>query len=88
MTLENIYGGDIDNISVCIARINLALKFRAPRRELLYGHICVNDYLSVEMAVHFDYIIGNPPWVTNSTLSLLESKNTPKKKNLKRLFLN
>lgn len=30
-------------------------------------------------------VIGNPPWVTNSTLSLLESKNTPKKKNLKRL---
>lgn len=62
VTLENIYGGDIDHISVCIARINLALKFRSPRRELLYGHICVNDYLSVEMAVHFDYIIGNPPW--------------------------
>lgn len=30
-------------------------------------------------------IIGNPPWVTNSTLSLLKSKNVPKKKNLKRL---
>ncbi len=61
-TLDNIYGGDIDCISVCIARINLALKFRAPRRELLYGHICVKDYLSMETAARFDYIIGNPPW--------------------------
>lgn len=60
--LENIYGGDIDCISVCIARINLALKFHAPRRELLYGHICIKDYLSMEMAVRFDFIIGNPPW--------------------------
>lgn len=28
-------------------------------------------------------IIGNPPWVNNSTLSLLDSNNLPKKKNFK-----
>jgi len=28
-------------------------------------------------------VIGNPPWVTNSTLSMLNSKNLPKKSNFK-----
>ena len=28
-------------------------------------------------------VIGNPPWVTNSTLSILNSKNLPKKSNFK-----
>jgi len=28
-------------------------------------------------------VIGNPPWVTNSTLSTLDSKNLPKKSNFK-----
>ena len=30
-------------------------------------------------------VIGNPPWVTNSTLSTLSSNNLPKKKNFKKL---
>jgi len=45
---------------------------------------------------HFDFtplrqtdtdilIIGNPPWVTNSTLSLLESNNLPEKSNFKNI---
>ncbi|NHI94144.1 MAG: hypothetical protein EAX96_16760 [Candidatus Lokiarchaeota archaeon] len=28
-------------------------------------------------------ILGNPPWITNSELSILNSKNLPKKKNIK-----
>lgn len=60
--VENIYGCDIDDISVCIARINLALKFRLPSRHVLYEHIKARDYLLFGMEESFDYIIGNPPW--------------------------
>lgn len=60
--LENIYGNDMDEVSVCIARINLALKFGTPSKEMLYAHIRVKDYLSFGTEESFDYIIGNPPW--------------------------
>lgn len=62
ISMENIYGNDIDTIAVCIARINLALKYRTTDRELLYSHISQKDYLTFEKKEYFDYIIGNPPW--------------------------
>jgi 16S rRNA A1518/A1519 N6-dimethyltransferase RsmA/KsgA/DIM1 with predicted DNA glycosylase/AP lyase activity len=43
---------------------------------------------SIEKSIKDDDIclfIGNPPWVTNSELSSIESKNIPKKENLKKL---
>lgn len=62
ISLENIYGNDMDELSVCLARINLALKFGLPSKEILYGHISSQDYLSFAMEESFDYIVGNPPW--------------------------
>lgn len=62
ITMEHIYGNDIDPIGVCITRINLALKFRITDRDILYGHITQKDYLTFDTKEYFDYIIGNPPW--------------------------
>ncbi len=62
ISIENIYGNDIDAIAVYIARINLALKYRTTDRELLCSHISCKDYLSFEKKEYYDFIIGNPPW--------------------------
>ncbi len=60
--MEYLYGNDIDQISVLLTRINLALKYHMKDRNILYQHITVNDYLTFEKKEYFDYIIGNPPW--------------------------
>ncbi len=62
ISLEHIYGSDIDEVGVCITRINLALKFGMPSKEILYEHIRERDYLLFGTEESFDYIIGNPPW--------------------------
>lgn len=62
ISLENLYGNDIDVIAVYIARINLALKYRTTDRELLCSHISCKNYLLFEKTEYFDFIIGNPPW--------------------------
>lgn len=60
--IENIYGNDIDAISIAITRINMALKYQITDRELLYSHFTVSDYFSWQSDVTFDCILGNPPW--------------------------
>lgn len=60
--IENIFGNDIDEISVQITRINLALKYRPDDIGILYKNVTCLDYLSEYEAGEFDYIIGNPPW--------------------------
>ena len=62
VAVENLYGNDIDEIAVSIARINLALKYRTKDQELLYSHIFCKNYLLFEKEEYFDFIIGNPPW--------------------------
>ena len=59
---DNIYGNDTDELSVKIARINLAVKFKIKSRKKLYAHITDEDYLDHSFTQKFDYIIGNPPW--------------------------
>lgn len=70
--ISQIYGNDIDETSVAITRLNLALKFRLPDITLLYQHITVSDFLTEDFppatppsergAFFYDFIIGNPPW--------------------------
>ena len=48
------------------------------------------DFFSLDLATVIGnksnvLVIGNPPWVTNSTLSALNSDNLPRKANFKRL---
>ncbi|MDE7209912.1 MAG: N-6 DNA methylase [Lachnospiraceae bacterium] len=59
---ENIYGNDIDIISVKIARINISLKYNIKEKKKLYEHVMAEDYLNHSFSEKFDYIIGNPPW--------------------------
>lgn len=57
-----VYGNDIDPVSVKIARINFALKYGICDAAVIDSHITEEDYLSAENQKHFDFIIGNPPW--------------------------
>ena len=59
---QNIFGNDIDPISVRISRINFALKYQVSDVETLEKHITEMDYLSFPSESRYDYIIGNPPW--------------------------
>ena len=59
---ENIYGNDIDSLSIKIARINLSVKYNIKDKEILYKHIRSEDYFHHSFSEKFDYIIGNPPW--------------------------
>lgn len=59
---EDIYAGDTDPISVKIARINFAIKYKIHDKEFLYNHIKISDFLKEPQNIKYDYIIGNPPW--------------------------
>lgn len=59
---KNIYGQDIDVISVKIARLNLALRYDITDLDFLYEHITENNYLMETNTKKYSFIIGNPPW--------------------------
>lgn len=59
---HNIYGNDLDTVSVKIARLNMALKYPDESMEDICLHITESDYLTEYAITGFDYIIGNPPW--------------------------
>ena len=60
-SVDNIYGTDIDDTSVMLTRLNMALKYPACEMDVLYNNFIVSDYFYYQR-VGFDYIIGNPPW--------------------------
>lgn len=59
---DNVFGNDIDGVSVGITRINMALKYPQASLEKIYHHITELNYLTDYTEEGFDYIIGNPPW--------------------------
>ena len=59
---KNVYANDIDILSVKLARINYALRYRLGDKKLIYSHITELDYLYFPKNKKFDYILGNPPW--------------------------
>lgn len=61
ISFNNIYGIDIDDICVSIARINMFLNNTSLTIEQLYSHLICNDALTNQNN-KFDIIIGNPPW--------------------------
>jgi len=64
LPLQNIYGNDINPVSVALARINLALKYHitTPEEvEILQNNISVSDFLTDHLG-SYDFILGNPPW--------------------------
>lgn len=62
VTVDGVYGNDIDEFSVRIARINIALKFKLMNVNIVINNITHADYLMDYSQSGFDYVIGNPPW--------------------------
>lgn len=62
---NNIYGNDIDPVSVKITRLNMALKYSDASIETICQHITKSNYLTEYNKSGFNYIIGNPPWGYN-----------------------
>nr|WP_294494150.1 N-6 DNA methylase [uncultured Mediterraneibacter sp.] len=54
-----------------------------PRVHILNSDIFTIDFKSLTRGKDQVLIVGNPPWVNNSTLSVLGSDNVPTKKNFK-----
>lgn len=59
---ECVFGADLDEMSVKLARINMALRYEGADAGLIKQHIVCRDYLVGGAAAGYDYIIGNPPW--------------------------
>lgn len=60
--IHDIFGADIDELSVKIARINFALKYKIYDKNFIYEHIKIQNFLTSPNKQKFNYIIGNPPW--------------------------
>ncbi len=69
-----VYGNDIDEISVRIARLNYALKYNVYDRDTIYDHITQADFLTDGREKKYDYIIGNPPWGSKSPFDCFVEK--------------
>ena len=73
--IHNLYGFDIDEIAVLLAKINIYIL----DKNINFGkiNIYVKDFLMDETDASFDIIIGNPPWgkkYTNNEKKQLCSK--------------
>lgn len=60
--IENLYGQDIDEISILITRINMFLLDNTLTKEKLYSQFVCGDTLSNTFARKFSIVLGNPPW--------------------------
>lgn len=60
--IDNIFGNDIDNLSIKITRLNMALKYKIKDTQILYSNFTQSNYLKWNNAKKFDFVIGNPPW--------------------------
>ncbi len=59
---ENIYGQDIDEVSILITRINIFLLDNNITAEQLHSQFVCNNTLSNTFSQKFSVVIGNPPW--------------------------
>ncbi len=62
MKIENLYGQDIDEISILITRINMFLLDNTLTKEQLYSQFVCGDTLFNTFARKFSVVLGNPPW--------------------------
>lgn len=59
---NNLYGQDIDEISIQIARINMFLLDNSITKEQLYSQFVCDNTLSNTFSQKFSVVLGNPPW--------------------------
>jgi hypothetical protein len=91
-TIENVLGVEIYKPYVWETKFNILQFFinnpKAKRPEIIILHYNVFDFDFSQIAQQHladeILIIGNPPWVTNSKLGILESSNLPAKSNFKK----
>ncbi|MCH5321323.1 MAG: N-6 DNA methylase [Eubacterium sp.] len=62
---NNLYGQDIDEISIQIARINMFLLDNSITKEQLYSQFVCDNTLSNTFSQKFSVVLGNPPWGYN-----------------------
>ncbi|MCD7882875.1 MAG: N-6 DNA methylase, partial [Lachnospiraceae bacterium] len=62
MDYENLYGQDSDPVSVCLARINIALMSPEMSAADICSRIRIGNTYFDTFAQKFDVILGNPPW--------------------------
>lgn len=60
--IENLYGQDIDEISILITRINMFLLDNSITKKQLYSQFICGDTLSNTFPRKFSVVLGNPPW--------------------------
>ncbi len=60
--VENLYGQDIDEISILITRINMFLLDNSITKEQLYSQFICGDTLVNTFSRKFSVVLGNPPW--------------------------
>lgn len=59
---NNLYGQDIDRVSVCLTRINIALMAPQMSAADLRSRIIMGNTYFETFVQKFDVILGNPPW--------------------------
>lgn len=60
--IENLYGQDIDEISILIVRINMFLLDNRITKAQLYSQFVCGNTLSDTFPCKFSVVLGNPPW--------------------------
>ncbi len=89
-TLERIIGIEIYKPYIYITKFNILNYYLETQKEpieIVLNHSSFFDFdlKSIELTTNENLLIlGNPPWVTNSKLSVLNSDNLPKKSNFKK----
>lgn len=60
--IQQLYGYDIDALSIALTRINLVLATGCTDWKLLHSHFAKKDFLTQEPVPFYNCILGNPPW--------------------------
>ena len=90
-SLQQVFGVEIQEKYLWHLKFELLEYFlnnptvKKPQINLYHCSVFDFDFKQVKNQINNQelLVIGNPPWVTNSTLSTLNSKNLPKKSNFK-----
>ncbi|MDR2907077.1 MAG: SAM-dependent methyltransferase [Bacteroidales bacterium] len=91
-SLQQIFGVEIQEKYLWHLKFELLVYFlnnptaNKPQIQLYHCSVFDFDFKQIKQQIKGQelLVIGNPPWVTNSTLSTLDSKNLPQKSNFKK----